>query len=104
MDNNIEEVICIAADGVGYGDDGTAWGGEILLSHGSNYERMANLMPQPMAGGDLTTKFPIRMVMSMLYNHMDDENIITLIRKNYNDYFKHADREIDIVLKQLKRI
>ena len=30
VDNNIDELICIAADGVGYGDDGTAWGGEIL--------------------------------------------------------------------------
>ena len=35
VDNNIDELICIAADGVGYGDDGTAWGGEILLSQGS---------------------------------------------------------------------
>ena len=32
VDNDIEELICIAADGVGYGDDGTAWGGEIILS------------------------------------------------------------------------
>ncbi len=40
VDNDVDELICIAADGVGYGDDGTAWGGEILLSHGSSYERL----------------------------------------------------------------
>ena len=102
VDNNIEELICIAADGVGYGDDGTAWGGEILLSHGSHYERLASLMPQPMAGGDLTTKYPVRMLMSMLYNQWDNEEIITLMKKDYIDYFKHGEREIDLVLKQLQ--
>jgi hydrogenase maturation protein HypF len=103
VDNNIDELICIAADGVGYGDDGTAWGGEILLSHGSNYERLASLMPQPMAGGDLTTKYPVRMLMSMLYNHMDDEELVNLMKTDYDDYFKHGEREIGLVLKQLRR-
>ena len=71
VDNKIDEVICIAADGVGYGEDGTAWGGEILLSDGHNYKRLASLMPHKLAGGDLTTKYPARMVMSMLYNCME---------------------------------
>ncbi len=103
VDNNIEEVVCIAADGVGYGDDGTAWGGEILFSYGSNYERLASLMPQPMAGGDLTTKYPVRMLMSMLYNHMDDGELVDLMKTGYSDYFKHGKREIDLVLKQLQK-
>jgi hydrogenase maturation protein HypF len=103
VDNNIDELICIAADGVGYGDDGTAWGGEILLSHGSNYERLASLMPQPMAGGDLTTKYPVRMLMSMLYSHMDDDELVNLMKTNYDDYFKHGEREIGLVLKQLEK-
>ena len=103
VDNNIEELICIAADGVGYGDDGTAWGGEILLAHGSKYERLANLMPQPMAGGDLTTKYPVRMLMSMLYDHLGDEELVNLMKTGYSDYFKHGEREIDLVLKQLQK-
>jgi hydrogenase maturation protein HypF len=103
VDNNIDELVCIAADGVGYGDDGTAWGGEILLSHGSNYERLACLMPQPMAGGDITTKYPVRMLMSMLYNHMDDGELVNLMKTDYSDYFKHGEREIDLVLKQLQK-
>ena len=103
VDNNVDDLICIAADGVGYGDDGTAWGGEILHSHGSNYERLASLMPQPMAGGDLTTKYPVRMLMSMLYNHMDDLELVNLMKTDYSDYFKHGEREIDLVLKQLQK-
>ena len=103
VDNNIDELICIAADGIGYGDDGTAWGGEILLSHGSNYERLASLMPQPMAGGDLTTKYPVRMLMSMLYSHMGDDELINLMKTSYSEYFKHGAMEIDLVLKQLQK-
>jgi hydrogenase maturation protein HypF len=102
VDNNIDELICIAADGVGYGDDGTAWGGEILLSHGSSYKRLASLMPQPLAGGDLTTKYPVRMIMSMLFNHMDDDELVKLMKASYIEYFKHGEREIDLVLKQLQ--
>ena len=102
VDNDLDELICIAADGVGYGDDGNAWGGEILLSQGSSYKRLASLMPQTMAGGDLTTKYPARMVISMLYNHIDSEELVRLMKKDYSDYFKHGNREVDLVLKQLQ--
>ena len=102
VDNDLDELICIAADGVGYGDDGTVWGGEILLSQGSSYKRLASLMPQSMAGGDLTTKYPARMVMSMLYNHIDPKELVRLMKKDYSDYFKHGDREVDLVLRQLQ--
>jgi len=102
VDNNIDELICIAADGVGYGDDGTAWGGEILLSQGSSYERLASLMPQTMAGGDLTTKYPVRMVISLLHSQMDTKQLVKLMKTSYIDYFKHGEMEVDLVLKQLQ--
>jgi hydrogenase maturation protein HypF len=103
VDNDVDEMICIAADGVGYGEDGTAWGGEILLSHGSTYERLASLMPQNLAGGDLTTKYPARMVMSMLYDHMDIEELLKLMKSDYSEFFKHGEREIELVAKQLQK-
>jgi hydrogenase maturation protein HypF len=103
VDNDVDELICIAADGVGYGEDGTAWGGEILLSHGSTYERLASLMPQNLAGGDLTTKYPARMVMSMLYGHMNIEELLKLMKTDYSKFFKHGDREIELVAKQLQQ-
>lgn len=101
VDNKVDELICIAADGVGYGADGTSWGGEILHCEGSSYKRMASLMPQKMVGGDLTTKYPARMVMSILYGHMDTEELIELMKNEYLDYFKHGEREIELVAKQL---
>lgn len=103
VDHNIDELICIAADGVGYGDDGTAWGGEILHSIRDKYARIGSLMPQMMAGGDLTTKYPIRMVVSMLYDHYDTEELKNLMKDEYVHYFKHGEKEVDLVLKQLER-
>jgi len=103
VDHGIEELICIAADGVGYGEDGSAWGGEILHAKGKKYERLGSLMPQNMAGGDLTTKYPVRMVMAMLYDYMDIEEIKELMENEYAHYFKYGEKEVDLVLKQLQR-
>lgn len=103
VDHGIDELICIAADGVGYGADGSAWGGEILHAKDENYERLANLMPQNMAGGDLTTRYPVRMVMAMLYDYYDEEELKELMENEYIHYFKYGVREIDLVLKQLNR-
>ncbi len=103
VDNQLEEMICIAADGVGYGDDGTSWGGEILHVEGAHYNRIASLLPQKMVGGDLTTKFPARMVMSMLFNYIDTDELTELMKNNYVDQFKHGSREIDLIVKQLQK-
>jgi len=102
VDNQVEEIICIAADGVGYGDDGTAWGGEILHTQGASYNRVASLLPQQMVGGDLTTKYPARMVMSMLFDSMETDELSELMKTNYCNQFKHGKREIDLVIKQLE--
>ena len=99
----MNELICIAADGVGYGADGSAWGGEILHAKGENYERLGSLMSQNMAGGDLTTKYPVRMVIAMLYDHYDHEELKELMKNEYIHYFKYGTKEIDLVLKQLDR-
>lgn len=103
VDNKVEEMICIAADGVGYGKDGTAWGGEILHINGAEYERMSSLMPQKMAGGDLCTKYPARMLVSMLQEYYEASSLRELLINNYLAYFPHAQTEIDLVLQQLER-
>ncbi len=103
MDWDEDEIICIAADGVGYGEDGGAWGGEILYSSGAEYERLASLMPQKMPGGDLTTRYPARMMMAMLYQLYDKEDIIELLKTHYLNYFPHGAKEVDIVSNQMDR-
>jgi hydrogenase maturation protein HypF len=58
--------IGITIDGVGYGDDGTVWGGEIFAGQVPDYERVAHLEVVPMPGGDLATSFPERMLFGIL--------------------------------------
>ena len=45
-------VIGVAFDGTGYGTDGSIWGGEFLICHGTEFVRAAHLSPFPILGGD----------------------------------------------------
>ncbi len=94
-DHEIDEMIVIAADGTGYGDDHTSWGGEILYTNIQSYERMGHLERQKMPGGDLATKYPIRMLLSIL----KDEELI----KNYANQFKYGEMEITNIFKQIDK-
>ena len=92
-DHGIDEMISISADGVGYGSDGTSWGGEILYTDIASFERMAHLEPQMMPGGDVATRYPARMLASIL----KDDALIG----NYIDYFKYGETEIANIKKQI---
>jgi hydrogenase maturation protein HypF len=64
-----EPCIGIAIDGVGYGDDGSVWGGEVFAGQVPDLVRVAHLEPVPMPGGDLATRYPER----MLYGFLPDD-------------------------------
>ena len=53
-------VLGIAIDGLGYGDDGTIWGGEFLLSDYRGYRRIAAFKPVAMVGGVQAIREPWR--------------------------------------------
>lgn len=57
----------IAFDGTGYGMDGAIWGGEVLLSNLSAFERFANFAYVPMPGGAAAVKHPLRMAYGVLW-------------------------------------
>ena len=61
-------VLGVALDGYGYGEDGTAWGGEFLLADYDGYERFARFKPVPLPGGDLAARQPWRMALAYLYD------------------------------------
>ena len=108
--NNFDEMIIIAADGVGYGGDGNSWGGEILYTNIGEYERTASLMPQKMPGGDLCTKYPVRMLAAILSNtnseyeseKYTEDYVKELLNNNYIDSFQHGAIEIKSLFRQLE--
>jgi hydrogenase maturation protein HypF len=59
-------VIGVAFDGLGYGQDGTIWGGEFLVADLASYRRRAHLRYVPLAGGDTAIRQPWRSALSYL--------------------------------------
>jgi hydrogenase maturation protein HypF len=67
-ENDLEEkVLAIVLDGAGYGEDGTIWGGEILLSNLTGFKRLGHLEHLPLPGGDAAASNPWRMGFSALF-------------------------------------
>jgi len=100
-EHDAEEIISICCDGYGYGPNGEAWGGEILLctKKQNGFKRLAHLQPQPLPGGDLATHYPLRMAAGILHkeNHIED-----WLNQN-SDHFPHGKQEVHIILQQLKK-
>jgi hydrogenase maturation protein HypF len=53
-------VLGIALDGMGFGPDGTFWGGEFLLADYAGYRRLATFRPIPLLGGEAVMHEPWR--------------------------------------------
>ena len=67
-DNGLEgEVIGLVWDGIGYGTDGTAWGGECLTGGYEAFQRFGHILPMALPGGDRATKEIDRLAFSLLY-------------------------------------
>ena len=56
-------VIGVSMDGLGYGDDGVLWGGEVLVCDLTGYRRVAHLEEMPLPGGALAIRRPWRVAL-----------------------------------------
>lgn len=66
-DNGLDgNCIGITWDGVGYGDDGTSWGGEFLYGGYTDYKRLGTIRPIMLAGGDKAVKEIYRIGLALL--------------------------------------
>lgn len=64
-------VFGLVYDGTGYGADGTAWGGELLLADTRTFQRLATFRPIALPGGDAAIRSPWRTALAMLDDAFD---------------------------------
>ncbi len=76
-------IVCITADGYGYGLDGTGWGGEILIGNASSSQRIGGLERHIMPGGDLSARYPARALIGFLYQDYTAEQISEIVGNAY---------------------
>ncbi len=66
-------VLGFSWDGTGYGtDDGTVWGGEVLLCEGATFQRAAHLRTFALPGGDRAAREPRRSALGLLFEILGD--------------------------------
>lgn len=63
----------IAIDGVGYGDNGEIWGGEVMEFSFAEYRRLGGLSAMVLTGGDRDVMYPARVAYSIMLDCLGDE-------------------------------
>ena len=63
---NHPPIVAIILDGLGMGEGGALWGGEILLADYRSFKRIASLKPAPLLGGDKAAYEPWRNLIAQL--------------------------------------
>jgi len=63
-----EDTLVLAWDGVGYGRDGTLWGGEALYGRPGGWQRVASMKPFRLPGGDRVIRQPWRTALSLSWH------------------------------------
>jgi len=56
----VNDIMVFTWDGVGYGEDGTLWGGETFIGRPGHWQRIATIQPFRLPGGDKAGREPWR--------------------------------------------
>jgi hydrogenase maturation protein HypF len=84
-----DPVLAVVCDGVGYGTDGTSWGGELLLADLTSFKRLAHLRSISLAGGDAAAHDTRRCGLALLHqvyrNDFADHPAATTLVKDPNE-------------------
>ena len=99
-EHNITDYIGIAMDGLGYGDDGNLWGGEIFsVRKGNIFSRIGHLEEQPQLGGDSATMYPKKMLFGILSKILSEKELLKLHLFNEKEsriYLKNLQNKFNV--------
>ena len=73
-----EPVLGFSFDGTGLGDDGSLWGGEVLLTTLDKAQRLAHFEPIALMGGEQAIKQPVRLLLALLFEQMSLDAVLAL--------------------------
>lgn len=98
-----EDFIAVVLDGIGYGDDGNIWGGEVLKLNYSHYERVGHLENVPIPDPINSIRYPARMLISYLMKLLrEDEEVVKLVKDlQLVRAFRYGIEEVYAVLQQV---
>jgi hydrogenase maturation protein HypF len=101
-EHNLEEAVSVVCDGYGYGTDGGAWGGEILFCtrDSAKFKRLGHLEPQPLLGGDVASRYPLRVAAGMLAKANVD--VEPWLMQN-SAHLPFGETEANLILNQLRK-
>ena len=68
-------VLGVVLDGLGFGEDGTFWGGEFLLAGYAGFRRLARFRPVHLLGGAQAMREPWRNTLAHLWCHFGREQV-----------------------------
>lgn len=105
LEYKLEESTGIAIDGVGYGDDGSIWGGEVIhISSGNGYSRAGHLEYFPLPGGDRAAEYPARIILGVLVDVLGpEEGLKHFIARGYHNILPGGFSETLAALTQIKK-
>lgn len=77
-----EKRVVVTIDGTGYGLDGSAWGGEVLVASYTDFTRGASLYPFTLPGGDRAVKWPVRSLIGLMRAAgYSEEEVVAILSK-----------------------
>ena len=98
-DNHVPDgiqVLGVAFDGTGYGEDGAVWGGEFLVADYRSFGRATHLAYVALPGGDAGVRNPNRMALSHLRSAgVDWDPALPCVRATDPDELALLDRQLD---------
>lgn len=97
---NLSDYVGIAIDGLGYGEDGKIWGGEVFdVKNNVDFNRIGHLEEQAQIGGDSATIYPNKMLFGILSKILDEKEIIKLglfNKKESKMYLKVLEKKFNV--------